>query len=460
MPRYSFQSFESQAVLRAPFDPAQPASSAPSNNDADQSAWSGVRDTLRTAAGGGILAQLVQELLLCCQGGSAAGMPVASNADATAAAAGSTEVATGEGWGGAEAARAAAGCLDALCVFASGSDIWRRFLPGTFSGLFRAIRGMEVGTRSSAASGETPPLASISFTSLSSLVSAGGGTRGGGGGGGSNSALAEMCISILATVLLMCADGRPIATVPKMDVAASPPALGEVKKGHKAGAAGGSADLGSEGVDCSADSAKDNPLAALQRLAIISNARETGSGGGGTAGHPNSSHTDAGRSMHSDGVRPSTSAALSRSVSTPAGTVAAGGGRGGSADSTWEADTSQRLCLLLPPLLAFCRLHPGWRVRRAAATFASTLLANGGRRQDVGLGEAERVRKGSSSGAGVESGRGGGREGGLLGPLAPLLMEALVGLVMDDMPQVRMAFAGNHMCTILFSTCGAPWLNR
>lgn len=264
-------------------------------------------------------------------------------------------------WGGPEEARTAARCLEALCSFSPGAAVWRRLLPGTFSGLFRTIRGVRGESGAGSGGGGTAPLGFIRAGPQGVL---GGGRRG--GGGGSKSALAEACLEILAKVLVMCCGGGEAA-------AAIPPSA----------APGDSKDNTSTTTD------SNNPLLALQRLAVNSNAssRATQSEPTSTtsAGHP----------------------AGSTAAAAAAATVIAVD------DPQWESRTSDRLRLLLPPLLAFCCLHPGWLVRRATARLASDLLL-----------------------AGCKGGGEGGEGEGLLGPLAPLLMEALVGLLLDGMPQV------------------------
>ena len=371
------------------------------------------------------MAQLIQELLLCCcQGGGEKGSGKLSKSTTAGI---STKQGGGASWGGLETARLAARCLDALCHFAPGASTWRRFLPGTFSGLFRAVRGMEMdaaadpgdGAIIGAVQASMPPLASISQVASTTAVTSGGqrlrggvrGSGGAGGGGASKSVVAETCLAVLTKVLLMCAGEAPdIAVGGNSLTRSTPPVRAVVGAGTGASNKGG-ADFGG---DSHANHVSENPLLVLQKLAMTSNARAAEK----VSGTPERAPVLAGhRKPGSDGGLPSTPTAVAVDVE----------------NSEWEAQASGRLRVLIPPLLTLCRLHPGWRVRRASAAFASALLIGSGGR--VGGGGRGNKVDGVYSGAKL-GGEGSAPEGGLLGPLIPSLMEALVGLAMDDMPQV------------------------
>ncbi|CAB1113910.1 unnamed protein product [Ectocarpus sp. CCAP 1310/34] len=416
------------AVLRAPFacEWHHSSSSSSSSSSSNDSRWSEVRNDLKDAMGGGILAQLVQELLLCCQQGEESSPPAANGAGASRRAVAASPGSGGGGrsrvWGGAEEARAAAGCLEALCSFTPGSSVWRRLLPGTFSGLFRTIRGIDSGR--DVAGGMVLP---------SSVAQRGGDGRR--RGSGSKSALAEVCLGTLAKVLLMCAGGDAAAVAAATRAATAgtcaardPARVVKAGEGIDAAVQGGTG-----GEPETSNSTSSNPLLALQRLAVTSNAsaRNPGNlaqpaGTASAAASPEGHH-------RSDNLSPTPpcqpGAFAAAATSTTTSSAAAASAAAASAtviaveNPEWEARTSDRLRLLLPPLLAFCCLHPGWRVRRATAKLASDLLRAGG--------------DGNEAASGGEAGRGSG-EGkmGLLEPLTPLLMEALVGLLLDSMPQV------------------------
>lgn len=398
-----------QALLRAPFScsnrgtttrKSTTSSKSTDGDEASSSAWSEVQDILRHAAGGGVLAQLLQELLLCCQRG-------------------------GEGAAGGRLGtpRGAAACLNALCSFASGSLMWRRFLPGTFSGLFRAIRGLHGGSASSMAAGNGSVGERRSGNALEQgtmpLLLGGAPLGSSGRGGGesrSKSAMAETCLATLAKVLLMCAG------VDEQASSAVPVAGARAASAARAGVGGEGPDgVGSKNGGDPSFTNEDNvhggdgnPLLVLQQLAIASNAKGANSG----------SH---------EGYDGNNNSAGSKTPISSLGAKTAASER----EESWEVQTSNRLRLLLPPLLAFCRLHPGWRVRRAAANFASSLL-RGSTRSSGGM------LDGADGTAEEEDGRGGGDGGndGLLAPLAPLLVEALVGLALDDMLQVCFSSRG------------------
>lgn len=420
-----------QAVLRAPF-----ATEGYSNNSSNSGhpAWSEVRNGLKDAVGGGMLAQLVQELLLCCQQG---GVPSAAATTAAATGTGQRSLASGGGdatpntagagrggrarmWGGAEEARVAAGCLDALCSFAPGTTVWRRLLPGTFSGLFRAIRGIEVGSGLAGGSGDEAG-------GIGSALALGGSHGGSGsrpsgdgrrGGGGSKSALAEACLGVLGKVLLMCAGAGGAEA-----------ASGAAASGQFFDMDGGSG-RGGVGVGGMAETSNsndtDNPLLALQRLAVSSNASSRTAG----VAQDHTTAVAATASTASPAVRGQSGTTLPKTAPSASAAAAAAAAAAVIAveDPEWDARTSDRLRLLLPPLLAFCCLHPGWRVRRATANLAADLLeAGGGGGDDGGSGRGE--------GGPMAQSKSGGQSG-LLKPLTALLVEALVGLLLDDMPQV------------------------
>lgn len=361
------------------------------------------------------MAQLVQELLLCCCQG-----------DASAVAGDTASRGGGKSWGGLETAHLAAKCLDALSSFASGASTWRRFLPGTFSGLFRAIRGVEMNSGTNKTS--APALTSIWLAASTTAEAPGGGevfrtsSRGGGSSGASKSVVAETCLSVLTKVLLMCAGmdtdvaADCISTLPRSSLASRAAAI--------LGPSGG--DAGAHGR---ATKNSENPLVILERMAKVSNAQVEAEGRvKGSNGHirSESDRETPSKPAPMAKSRPTTPGSLAKSLSVKVTSTSP-------EDPAWEAQTSDRLRILLPPLLAMCRLHPGWRVRCASAAFASALLA--GSRVDGGSDEVEwgtnaaKLRLGGE-GAAV-------RKEGLLGPLVPLLMEGLVGLAMDDMPQVR-----------------------
>ena len=432
-------------MLRAPFATAEGLTNNTSARNS-QSAWSEVRDGLKNAVGGGMLAQLVQELLLCCQQGGVApfaATPLATKAGKRAVAnggggggsGGSTArtagAAAGVGgrarmWGGAEEARAAARCLDALCSFAPGTTVWRRLLPGTFSGLFRAIRGIEVG------SGLSGGGVGGGAGSAGSALALGGGPSGSGsrapadgvgdggrGGGGSKSALAEACLGVLGKVLIMCAGVGGYE-------AASGAAAGGQRFGADDSRGSGVAGVGAGDETPNSDDT-DNPLMALRRLAVSSNA---------SIRTAEAQDPAARAATASPGDLDGRDASLPKTAPSASGTAAAAAAAAAAAtviavdDPEWDARTSDRLRLLLPPLLAFCCLHPGWRVRRATADFAADLLRAGCSSGGGGDGGGERGADGPAA-----EGRSGGQSG-LLRPLAALLVEALVGLLLDGMPQV------------------------
>lgn len=395
--------------MRAPFEhPASSSSSASSRPGADPSAWSEVRDVLRNAVGGGIMAQLVQELLLCCCQGDASAVA----GDSASRGGG------GKSWGGLETARLAAKCLDALSSFAPGSSTWRRFLPGTFSGLFRAIRGVEMNSGIGKTS--APALSSIWLAASNTAVEASGrgegfrtSSREGGGSGASKSVVAETCLSVLTKVLLMCAGMDPDVAVDSIPMLprSSPPSRAAAILRSSGGAAG---------ADGRPAKNSENPLVVLERMAKISNARaETEGRVEGSNGHIRSK---------SNSETPSKDTPVVKSRLTMPGLLAKSlSAKATPEDPAWEVQTSERLRILLPPLLAMCRLHPGWRVRCASAAFASALLAGscGSEGVEWGTDAAKLGGEGAAE-----------RKEGLLGPLVPLLMEGLVGLAMDDMPQV------------------------
>ena len=444
-PRFTACSFLAgdQAVLRAPFSTEHGIKRSSSS----QAGWFEVRNGLKDAVRGGMLAQLVQELLLCCQQGGVPAAAAATAATTTAVAetkgkgaldnggtdATTTAAAAGRGrrammWGGAEEARAAAGCLDALCSFAPGTTVWRRLLPGTFSGLFRAIRGIEVG---SGLSGDGSGAGGIGSAltlgggpggseSQTTSRATGGARDGRRGGGGSKSALAEACLAVLSKVLLMCAGGGGARVA--FGAAASRQSVGV---GDGSGGGGdGSGGEGGVGVgrraETSGANGADNPLVALQQLAVSSNASSR------TADTQDQAAT---ASTASSTGRGQGEASLPKTTTSGASAASAAAAAAAAAaviaveDPEWEARTSDRLRLLLPPLLAFCCLHPGWRVRCATANLAADLL-----RASCGGGDG--------GGSGAEAKSESGEESGLLKPLTALLVEALVGLLLDDMPQV------------------------
>eukprot|EP00752_Nemacystus_decipiens_P012189 g10806.t2 len=438
-----------EVLLRAPFATEGDRIRSGSGS---QSGWSEVRNGLKDAVRGGMLAQLVQELLLCCQQGGVPAVATTTTAatettnkgaalpndgtDATTKAAAAGGGRRTMAWGGAEEARAAAGCLDALCSFAPGTTLWRRLLPGTFSGLFRAIRGIEVGSGLSGDGGGAG--------GIGSTLALGGGLRGPGsqmpstatggvgdrrrGWGGSKSALAEACLGVLAKVLLMCAgEGRTGA-------ASDPPSSGrsvgiEDSRGSDGSGSGGGAGVGGN-IETPDGADPGNPLMALERLAVSSNAssrtadaqdhRATATG---TAPIPSATGRGEGEALL---PKPTPSGAAAAAAAAAATVIAV-------EDPEWEARTSDRLRLLLPPLLAFCCLHPGWRVRRATAHLAAEML-----RASCGDGGGGGSSADAECGGGIGKGRREG-ESGLLKPLTALLVEALVGLLLDGMPQVSAA---------------------
>lgn len=456
-PHYVFPTHV-QALLRAPFLSEEEHSNGKiSENTSDsstntststsQSAWHEVRTVLQNAVGGGMLAQLVQELLLCCQQGEVAdtaaavaagkvnGTPVSSSGSGSSGNSATTASAMAGGggerartWGGAEEARAAAGCLHALCSFAPDATAWKKLLPGTFSGLFRAIRGIEVGSGGGASNGDGTVLL-FSPGASGFQASSPGGRR----GGRSKSALAETCLGILAKVLLICADGEngtgssSAASTPSIVVGGGDGAVGGGGDGDGVGGASATASKAGNNAKI------DNPLLALQRLAVNSNASSRSAAAhddtaaAATAATPTGAHATVpeGRRRESGGL-PSAhpSSGAPRGAAFAAAVIAVD-------DPEWTERTSSRLRLLLPPLLAFCCLHPGWRVRCATASLASDLLRAG-----AGGGDGNEGATAGGKGGGL-GGRGRGEgEGRLLEPLAPLLMEALVGLLLDSMPQV------------------------
>lgn len=353
------------------------------------------------------MAQLVQELLLCCCQG-----------DASAVAGDAASRGGGKSWGGLETARMAAKCLDALSSFAPGASTWRRFLPGTFSGLFRAIRGVEMN--SGVGKTSAPALTSIWLAASTTAETSGRGegfrtsSREGGGSGASKSVVAETCLSVLTKVLLMCADMDPNVAVDNISIlprSSPPPSRAAAIMGSSGGAAG---------TNDRAAKNNENPLVILERMAKVSNARaETEGRVKGSNGHISS---------ESDRETPSKDTPVAKSRLTMPGLLAKSlSAKATPEDPAWEAQTSDRLRILLPPLLAMCRLHPGWRVRCASAAFASALLAGSCGCEGMEWGTDAAWLGGE--GAAV-------RKEGLLGPLVPLLMEGLVGLAMDDMPQV------------------------
>lgn len=362
------------------------------------------------------------------------------------------------------AARAAAACLNALSDFLPDRDTWTRFLPGTFSGIFLAVRG--VG-RNSATSTNAPPLpGSMALPPLNAVAAAYGraangyvGSRSGGSGGASDSALAESCLATLAKVLLICAGA--VETAPSSNgthaEARPPDQAEETAVGPKL--LPGTTATGGGVSGTSRDSIKDasnddgNPLAVLKRLARTANSVA----GGAESSSPLGSAADASPSN----AKNTMSARATTTAGTTSTTTCGGGTR--------ERETSDRLRLLLPELLAFCRLHPGWRVRRAAATFTSSLLGaiNGaefwgsdGESSYAGWAEdgtarlrlsgdrrGDRVNSAAVAGpaAGDDAGEMGGgarrrgaTNGGLLEPLMPVLMETMVGLTLDNMPQASL----------------------
>lgn len=369
---------------------------------------------------GGLMAQMVQELLLCCQAGSGGG-------------AGKTSFGSpGDGKDGGAVARVglaasglAARCLDALCAFAPSVEIWRRFLPGTFSGLFRSIRAMGAGPSSAASSAsEAPRLTAI--PSASTVGVTGRGTTA--SGGGTNSALAETCLVTLAKVILICAGkGADGGATP-----GSPSRIEGGSSSHEADASsGGESESGAAG--------DEDPLLVLRRLAAASNSSASPAVANGTregegARRASSTRGSADRVPSLDDGGPETAlagraAALPREAARDAIEATRSSKR---APISWEEETGGRLRVLLPPLLAFCRLHPGWRVRKGAAEFASALLCAGN-----GSGEDWAYHGGGNGEAAGEASGVESRKPGLLGSLTPLLVEALVGSMLDDMPQVR-----------------------
>lgn len=425
-----------QALLRAPFESHSTASSTtqlppPIVTVTDD--WLEVRDTLKTAVGGGLLAQLTQELLLCCQmSGGGVG---------------------GKGGMRVGASRTAVACLDGLCDFLDDAETWRRFLPGTFSGLFRAIRGMGAEFDSSqagstAGSFGSPPALTAIASPATAVCRAGDGRDRGGGGGGSKSALAEICLATLGKVLLLCARAEP-ATTANTHGARPPaqrrPALGATPKGEATTAGAGV--LKQQDVNAGNDEVigSDYPLAMLQRLASASNSKAGTDAGGLPPGMSNSETYSASSGLSSSGSSAGTALSKVPDDDTSSGRAA-----------TWEDEARGRLRLLLPPLLAFCRLHPGWRVRRAAARFASSLLGVvgsgvghwAGNMNSFAHGDEAGIGRGVSSDGSFAAAvrdesvdmrarrRGASGGDGLLEPLMPLLMEALVGLALDGFPQV------------------------
>lgn len=442
---------ESQQSTFSPSSKSPSGSTLPSAvSDFDPSvvaAWEEVQHTLQTAVGGGLLAQLVQELLLCCQAGGG-GAGAAADSGLTSSSGGKR----GRIVVGGQAARAAAGCLDALCSIASDTQVWRRFLPGTFSGLFRAIRGIEVkcapsaeGSAAASAATTVPPGLSFLSDQETAIQKARYTGASGSSTGRSKSALAEVCLATLAKVILICAGtGDAGARIKPLETGR------DTEVNVAAGSSSGNEDGTRRNV-----AHGDDPLLVLQRLALMSNSatrsseadegesvsKRTSSVGGFPVVSTVSPRNPVGSSWGSAATHPQAAIYQQKMKRTP-----------NSRKEGWERETSGRLRLLLPPLLAFCRLHAGWRVRRAAASFASSLLVAGGGVGDWDAGGSGKKDHGTESGKGDdeesvasrmpgaapaigERAKPGGDEG-LLEPLKPLLIEALVGLVLDDMPQV------------------------
>lgn len=407
--------------------------------------------------GGGVLAQLIQELVVCCQQGEVTDVAAAAAAATAGAAngfpassisgrnAGMAALATGgvgetaRMWGGAEEARAAAGCLHALCSFTPDATPLKKFLPGIFGGLFRAIRGVEVRSSGAASSDDGGALLFGSVASGSQPLLLGEGRGGvadrGRRGGASKSALAEACLGTLAKILLICADGG--AGADPSSAASSPSIVAVEDRGGGGGGSGDDCMGGASGTVDKADinARSGNPMLALQRLAVASNASSRSAAAqDGTAAAPTAASIGT-TTASSEGRRRVDGGSPSAPLPNVAPQAAFGAPGSAVDDPEWAERTSHRLRVLLPPLLAFCRLHPGWRVRRAAANLASDLLRAGCGGGGGGRGHGN---GGGAGGGGVGAGgwrRGEGEER-LLGPLTPLLMEALVGLLLDGMPQV------------------------
>lgn len=378
------------------------------------------------------MGQLVQALLVCCQvsGGRASGSRGPSAQSDNRVARAGRRV-------GIEESRLAARCLCSLSSFAPDVGIWRRFLPGTFSGLFRTIRVMGAPSPGGASPGslQTPALTAIPFRSTlgitSGIVNP---SRGG------NSILIETCLAVLTKVLLLCASEGAAVAATEADRSLRSRRADTVSSSS-------SVDRGAADGAKSGEGGSGDPLLVLQRLALTSNSKASAASNSSGKSRPGVKPEEV--SAVAKGL-PGKDLGPSKSSFDAAATIGTGSRTEIIARQTkhtrtsWTKETSNRLRALLPSLLAFCRLHPGWRVRRGAAQFASSLLRplsggdwswdRGKDRRQAGRRELDATERSSGLMSAEDDDQ--GQRGGLLGSLTPILVEALVGLVLDDMLQV------------------------
>ncbi|KAG5186643.1 hypothetical protein JKP88DRAFT_353920 [Tribonema minus] len=255
--------------------------------------WGAMSQSLSSAAGGGLLAQLTQLLLEQCQEGRSTDTRLT-------------------------ALRALGGMLK----FAPDRALWRRFLPGVFSGLYKTIRGITAGGPGALTS--TP-------SALPSALPQGHGVTVRG---------LEVVVLLLITTFRRPEDAR------------------RQRPTHE---------LQQQAVG-----------AALQQLQCMAQ-REAAAAGDPA---PDDAHHQQQQQQQQ---------------------------RDATQEHPWELEAAPKLQALLLPLLEFCRRHGSWRVRAALAQQACQLLC-----EWVARAPAEPV----------------------LGPLVKAPLQAVLGLLWDEMPQV------------------------
>jgi hypothetical protein len=267
---------------------------AASNSAVCQQRWQAFSHCLLTTMGGGLLAQLAQSVIELSQRGHSR-----------------------------EVRFAAVSVLEGLLAFVPDQQLWRKFLPGMFSGLYKTIRG-------GAAAADKQKAASVA---AAAQLRQGHSTT-------------EHAFQVVITMLTVAFSGTT-DSAQQLDVSTT----------SSAASAGAS-----------------DALHMLQAMAYSASASTTAS-------------------------------------STSTGATATAAHSTGKQDA-WAAGAVDRLKQLLPSLIDYCRHHASWRVRAALAVGASQLLQ----------------LSCSSSSCAVE-----------FKQLSPCLLQGLIGLLWDDMPQVATA---------------------
>jgi hypothetical protein len=270
---------------------------ATSSSAVCQQRWKAFSHCLLTTMDGGLLAQLAQSVIDLSQRGYSR-----------------------------EVRLAAVSVLEGMLAFVPNQQLWRKFLPGMFSGLYKTIRG---------GAATTDKQKTASSVAAAAQLRQGHSTT-------------EHALQVVITMLMVAFSGTTDTTK----------------------------QLDSGAFDTAAAGASDalHMLQAMAHSASVSTADSNAS-------------------------------TSSATVSTAATAVAA------TARDEWAAGAVDRLKQLLPSLIGYCRHHASWRVRAALAAGASQLL-----------------QLSCSSSCAVE-----------FKQLCPCLLQGLIGLLWDDMPQVGTA---------------------